>query len=114
MSGTENQKDQQVIKLTPGIWIMIAILGILCLVPFAAMTMALLKSGYFPQRQSRESQAQTTAGSGSGTGHQTNLDLSGLRSSAERAAERNLPIPTLAEPDFSRDTLQVTNPGMPR
>jgi len=114
MSGSENQKDQQVIKLTPGIWIMIAILGILCLVPFAAMTMALLKSGYFPQRQPRESQAQTTAGSGSGTGHRTDLDLSGLRSSAERAAERNLPTPTLAEPDLSHDLLQTTNPIIQR
>jgi len=101
MQESESQQDQKAtptaIKPTPGIWIMIAILGVLAIVPFAAMALALKKSGYLPGPATAAS--ATSRGQSSGP----TMDLSGLRRSAEQAAEKNLPIPQLPDPVFPKN-----------
>jgi hypothetical protein len=89
------------IQLTPGIWIMIAILGVLAIVPFAAMALALKKSGYLP------GPAPTASGTPRGKTNDPIMDLTGLRPSAEQAAEKNLPIPKLADPVVPKESLQL-------
>lgn len=90
-----------VIRLTPAVWIMIAVLGVLAIVPFAAMALALKKSGYLPGRVSEHS-VKT-----SGTPVPPTMDFSGLRGSAEKTAEKLLPIPQLADPVLDTKALQL-------
>jgi flagellar basal body-associated protein FliL len=102
-SGAQNDRkaNPPVIRLTPGIWIMIAVLGVLAMVPFAAMALALKKSGYLP------GPAAETSAKSSAIPVPPTMDLSGLRGSAEKAAEKNLPIPQLADPVIPKEALQL-------
>lgn len=111
MNESGDEKEQAVVRITPAVWIMIAVLGLLFMVPFACMAMALQKMGYLPGRAAHGaiSTTATTKTTGSAVTSPATMDLSGLRSSAERAAEKNLPIPQLAEPDVSKEALQQPN-----
>ncbi len=111
MNESGNQKEQAVVRITPAVWIMIAVLGLLFMVPFACMAMALQKMGYLPGRTAHATTSATTTSktTGSAASSPATMDLSGLRSSAERAAEKTLPIPQLAEPDVSNEALQQPN-----
>ncbi len=111
MNETGDQKEQAVVRITPAVWIMIAVLGLLFMVPFACMAMALQKMGYLPGRAAHAATSTTTTAktTGSAATSPATIDLSGLRSSAEKAAEKTLPIPQLAEPAVSIEALQQPN-----
>ncbi len=111
MNESGDQKEQAVVRITPAVWIMIAVLGLLFMVPFACMAMALQKMGYLPGRAAHDatSTTTTTMTAGSAVTTPATMDMSGLRSSAEKAAEKTLPIPQLAEPDVSIESLQQPN-----
>ena len=84
------------LKIGPRIWILIAVLILLLMVPFAAMGLALKKSGWLGGSSDRPRQApqeQPAANSKS-----RDPDLSTLRKSLEQSAEKILPTPTLPEP----------------
>lgn len=90
------------------IWILIALLTLLLMVPFAAVGLALKKTGWLggvsipgPGKEIGSTSASAT------NGKATDPDLSGLRKSLETAAESILPTPILPDPSTSAGKVQM-------